>query len=264
MATHLIDGLAVEVEGNEDKNGRVVLCLHGLGGSSNVWTPLLAAFDASRVIRPDLPGSARSALPSGKLSIAGYVAAVDQVLTALNVDAVHIVAHSLGTIVAQHFAVAHPGKVRSLALFGPLLAPPDAGRPGIAARAASARSGVGAMQEIADAIVQAATSKQTKAQQPAVVALVRESVMRQSPEGYAQSCEALADAQAAPVEQIAVPTLLVTGDQDAVAPVANVQAMAQRIAGSQLTVVNDCGHWTPYEQPAACIAALRAFYAAAR
>lgn len=260
MATQQINGMAVEMDGE----GQVVLCLHGLGGSSNTWTPLLPAFEGCRVIRMDLPGSARSALPEGGLSIAAYVAAVEQVLAALKVDAAHIVAHSLGTIVAQHFAVAHPGKVRSLALFGPLLAPPDAGRPGIAARAAAARGGIGAMQEIADAIVRAATSAETRRDQPAVVALVRESVMRQSPEGYAQSCEALAAAQAAPVERIAVPALLVTGDQDAVAPVANVQAMADRIAGSQLTVVAGCGHWTPFEQPAACVQALRAFYGAQR
>src|SRR3546814_16800684 len=38
---------------------------------------------------------------------------------------VHIAAHSLGTIVAQHFAVKHANRVRSLALFGPFLAPPD-------------------------------------------------------------------------------------------------------------------------------------------
>lgn len=257
MATQLIKGLAVEVDGQ----GQAVLCLHGLGGSSNTWTPLLPAFESSRVIRPDLPGSARSALPEGGLSIAGYVAAIEQVLQTLDVDAAHIVAHSLGTIVAQHFAVAYPGKVRSLVLFGPLLAPPEAARPGIAARAAAARGGVAAMQDIADAIVRAATSTQTRQDQPAVVALVRESVMRQSPEGYAQSCEALAQAQAADVERIAVPTLLVTGDQDAVAPVAPVQALAARIAGSQLKVIADCGHWTPYEQPAACIQALRAFYA---
>lgn len=264
MTTQQINGLAVELDDAGHGEREAVLCLHGLGGSSNTWTPLMSAFEGCRVIRPDLPGSARSALPQDRLSIAGYVAAVEHVLAALDVDAVHIVAHSLGTIVAQHVAVKHPGRVKSLALFGPLLAPPDAGRAGIAARAVSARRGIAALQDIADAIVRAATSTETRQQQPAVVALVRESIMRQSPEGYAQSCEALAEAQAAEVERIAVPTLLVTGDQDAVAPVANVQALAARIAGSQLTVIEGCGHWTPYERPDACIQALRTFHASQR
>ncbi|MDF3858314.1 alpha/beta hydrolase, partial [Achromobacter denitrificans] len=127
-----------------------------------------------------------------------------------------------------------------------------------------ARGGDAAMQEIADAIVKGATSAQTKSDQPAVLALVRESVMRQPPEGYAQSCEALAGAQPAAVERLDVPALLVTGDQDGVAPPANVEALAARIAGSRRIVVADCGHWTTYEKPQACIEALREFHAALR
>lgn len=260
MSTSDINGLAVEIDGQ----GPALLCIHGLGGSSNTWTPVMGAFEGMRVIRPDLPGSARSPLGREALSIETYVDALAGVLAELEVDTLHIAAHSLGTIVAQHFAVAHPARVKSLALFGPLAAPPDAGRAGIRARAELARGGDAAMQEIADAIVKGATSAQTKSDQPAVLALVRESVMRQPPEGYAQSCEALAGAQPAAVERLDVPALLVTGDQDGVAPPANVEALAARIAGSRRIVVADCGHWTTYEKPQACIEALREFHAALR
>ncbi len=260
MTTQTVNGLAVEIDGEGD----ALLCIHGLGGSSNVWTPVRAALTGFKVIRPDLPGSARSALPEGKLSIEGYVSALVRLLASLDIEAVHVVAHSLGTVVAQHLAVAHPDKVRSLALFGPLVAPPEAARAGTLARAQLARTGLAAMQEIADAIVQAATSRETKARQPAVLALIRESVMRQPPEGYAQSCEALAAAQSAAIERIAVPTLLVTGDQDGVAPAANVSAMAARIEGSEQVVLEGCGHWTPFEQPQRCSEQLRRFHAAIR
>ncbi|MNW06611.1 3-oxoadipate enol-lactonase 2 [compost metagenome] len=97
-----------------------------------------------------------------------------------------------------------------------------------------------------------------------MLALVRESVMRQPAEGYAQSCAALAEAQSAALERLDAPTLLVTGDQDGVAPVANVQAMQARIAGSRLVVLEGCGHWTTFEQPQRCMQALEAFYAAPR
>jgi len=262
MTTQVLNGLTVEVDGE----GEALLCIHGLGGSSNNWTPVLPALGGFRRIRPDLPGSARSPLPAdGKaLSIDGYVDAMLRLLSALDIGSVHVMAHSMGTIVAQHLAVRSPGTVKSLALFGPLAAPPDAARPNIVARANAARGGAAAMQEIADAIVKGATSIQTKEQQPAVLALVRESVMRQSPEGYAQSCTALAEAQSAALERIDVPTLLVTGDQDGVAPVANVQAMQARIAGSRLVVLEGCGHWTTFEQPQRCVQALEAFYAALR
>ena len=260
MTTQLINGLAVEIDGN----GEALLCIHGLGGSSNTWTPLLAALSGFKVIRPDLPGSARSALLAQPLSIEGYAAALEALLAELDVESVHLMAHSLGTVVAQHLAVRNPGKVKSLALFGPLAAPPEAARPNIVARATAARGGAAAMQEIADAIVKGATSQETKAEQPAVLALVRESVMRQPPEGYAQSCEALAAAQSAEIERIAVPTLLVTGDQDGVAPPANVAAMSARINGSRQVVLEGCGHWTTFEKPQRCMQELEQFHASLR
>jgi len=256
MATQMIDGIAVEVSGE----GPAVLCIHGLGGSSNVWTPLLPALHGHRVIRFDLPGSARSALPAEPLSIALFVRAAEQVLAALGTSRVTVLAHSLGTVVAQHFAVANPDKVDGLLLFGPLAAPPDQGRPGILARAALAREGLPAMQEIADAIVAGATGTETKAHNPLALALVRECVMRQSPLGYAASCTALAAAQPAPVEQLTVPVLLVTGDQDGVAPAAAAKALAARIGGSEVRVLAHCGHWTPFEKTAECSAAIEEFF----
>lgn len=260
MATQSIHGLAVEVSGT----GEPVLCIHGLGGTSNVWTPLHGALAPFLRIAPDLPGSGRSALPEAPLHIAGLVQAMAALVHALGLPSVHVVAHSLGSIVAQHLAQQHPALVRSLALFGPLVAPPEAGRPGIRARAALARQGPAAMQDIADAIVQGATSQETKAERPVVLAAVRELVMRQSAEGYAQSCEALASAQSAALEQIAVPVLLVTGDQDGVAPAANVQAMAARLSDAAVVVLPGCGHWTMLEQPERCIQELQAFHARLR
>jgi len=257
MATQVLNGIAVEVSGEGDP----VLCIHGLGGSSNTWTPVLAGFDGFKVIRVDLPGSARSDVLASGLGIQGFVDAVVDVLQQLNVHSAHVAAHSMGTIVAQHLAAQHPHRVNSLALFGPLVCPPDAGRSGIRARARLAREGVTGMQQIADTIVAGATSRETKVAHPAVLALVRESVMRQPAEGYAQSCEALADAESAPLEEIVVPTLLVTGDQDSVAPEAAVNAMALRLKhAADVIVLHGCGHWTTFEKPEECVEILQRFY----
>ncbi len=263
MTTQLVNGLAVEIDGDATGDAQALLCIHGLGGSSNTWTPLMPALSRFKVIRPDLPGSARSALGDEPLSIDVYVAALERLLADLKIESVHIVAHSLGTIVAQHLAVRNAAQVRSLALFGPLVAPPEAARPVIAARAQLARTGIGGMQAIADAIVKGATSQETK-HNPVALTLVRESVMRQPTEGYAQSCEALATAQSAAIERITVPTLLVTGDQDGVAPAANVAVMANRIRGSHQVVFKACGHWTPFENPQGCMQELEAFHGALR
>jgi pimeloyl-ACP methyl ester carboxylesterase len=173
-----------------------------------------------------------------------------------------VVAHSLGTIVAFHLAAAEPRFVRSLALFGPLLAPADAIRGGIRGRGEKARAeGEAGMQEIANALVQAATSAETRAKRPVTAALVRELLMRQPPDGYARTCEALADAQPADTSKIACPTLLVTGDEDAIAPAGSVRQIAERIPGCRLEILRGCGHWTPIEKPDECNEALRRFYA---
>lgn len=261
MTTILVKNVVVEVEGV----GQPVVCIHGLAGSSNNWTPVQRAFEGMKVIRLDLPGSSRSELAADPLSIDLYVETIAAVLAELQVSGAHVVAHSMGTIVAQHLAVNHPELVKSLALFGPLIEPPEAGRAGMKARAALCREkGIVGMQEVADAIVKGATSAETKAQRPVTLTLVRESVMRQTAEGYAQSCEALAGAKAADVEKIAVPTLLVTGSEDGVGPPAAVKAMGERIQGSKVTVLDGCGHWTTFEKPAECVAELLAFYNTAK
>ncbi|GMV56940.1 MAG: 3-oxoadipate enol-lactonase [Betaproteobacteria bacterium] len=258
MSTRFVERIAVEIDGD----GEAVLMIHGLGGSSNVWTPLLPEFARMRAIRFDLPGSARSARVEGPLSIERFAQAALRVAAAAGVERAHVIAHSLGTIVAFHLAVTVPKFVRSLALFGPLLAPADPARTALRARAAKARSeGEAGMQEIADSLVQAATSGETKAKRPVAIALVRELLMRQNADGYARTCEALADAQAADVARIACPTLLVTGDEDAVAPTQEVRRIGGQIAGSGVEILRGCGHWTTVEQPEACCALLRQFYA---
>ena len=251
--------MAIEVDGDGD----AVLMIHGLGGTTNTFTALAPAFARMKRVRFDLPGSGRSERVEGTLSIARFVQASLRALAAASVERAHIVAHSMGTIVAAHLAVEHPKVVRSLALFGPLLAPPDTVRPNLRARGAKARTE--GMQEIADGLVQASTSSVTKARRHAAVAFVRESLMRQPPDGYARSCDALADAQPADASRIACPTLLVTGDEDVVAPPNSVRQMGEKIAAGGATVevevLRGCGHWTPIEMPEECTQLLRAHYA---
>jgi pimeloyl-ACP methyl ester carboxylesterase len=113
------------------------------------------------------------------------------------------------------------------------------------------------MQPIADALVRASLSAETRSRRPAAVAFVRESLMRQEPEGYARTCEALAEMGPADTSRIDCPTLLVTGDEDAVAPPQAVRMMGERIAGSRVEVLRGCGHWAPVEKPEECTALLQ-------
>ena len=261
MATYFVERVAVEVDQPVGGGGDPILMIHGLGGTSNTWTPLLSATSRFTAIRVDLPGSGRSNRVEGALSIGRFVTSCRRILEQRGIERVHVAGHSLGTIVAFHLAVEAPGLVRSLALFGPLLSPPDAARSAIRTRGEKARAeGVPGMQAIADALVQASTSAETKAKRPTAVAFVRESLMRQDPDGYARTCYALAEAEPADTARVGCSTLLVTGDEDAVAPPQSVRALGERISGAQVEVLRGCGHWTPVEKPEECIAALRRFY----
>lgn len=260
MATEFIERIAVEID-TPVGGGDAVLMIHGLGGTSNTWTALLPAFQRFQRLRFDLPGSGRSNRVEGALSIDRFVQAALRVLDAGGAERAHMVGHSLGTTIALHLAARHPERVRSLALFGPVLAPPDPARVAIRTRGEQARTeGVAGMQAIADALVQVATSAETKAKRFTAVAFVRESLMRQDPEGYGRTCEALAAAEPADAARIRCPTLLVTGDEDVVAPPQSARGVAEKIAGSRLEVVRGCGHWAPVEKPEECIELLRRFY----
>ncbi len=264
MALHQIDRMVVEDEGD----GPVVVCVHGLGGSSNTFTPLMPALARQRVIRVDLPGSGRSQRAEGPLSIERFVQALLSMCTRLGVAQAHWVGHSMGTIVCQHLALAQPRLVASLALFGPLIVPADAARPALRARATKAQAeGAAGMHDITQALLGVALSADTRQRLPLAVAFVRESLMRQDGEAYGRNCEALADASAAAVERIEVPVLLVTGDEDGVAPPQAVRAMAEKLHAARSTrvvVLPRCGHWTPIERPEECQRELRDFLAAQR
>ena len=62
-----------------------------------------------------------------------------------------------------------------------------------------------------------------------------------------------------------LPLLLVTGDEDGVAPPQAVRAMAERLhraRSTRVVVLPKCGHWTPVERADECQRELRDFLSA--
>jgi 3-oxoadipate enol-lactonase len=237
--------MITEVHGS----GEPVIFIHGLGGTGNVFQPQVNVLSRLfKCVRVDLPGSGRTPTPKRSMSLLEVADAVAELLKSEAGTKWHVVGHSLGTIVCQHLAVHHGELVRSLSLLGPIHAPPDGARAALKDRAAKVRAD--GMVAIADTIVQGGTSAYTKAARPEVAALVREILMRQDPEGYAQTCECLAAVEAADAAKISVPTLLLTGDEDATAPPRTARALAEKIRNSRFEILDRCGHWTTFERPA--------------
>lgn len=260
MSTHRRGRIRFEDEGNGD----AVVCIHGLGGDSNTFTPLMPALNGHRVLRIDLPGSGRSAEAGGDLSIEGFVRAVRSVMDEAGIQRAHLVGHSMGCIVCLHLAAGSPGAVRSLALFGPLAEPPERARAAIAARGEQARrDGESGMQVIADTLLQSSVAATTRDRRPSALAFVRLSLMRQDPDGYGRTCAALAQARRADLSAVRCPALLVTGDEDGVAPPTAVRELAAALPDARAEVLRGCGHWTPVEAPDECQRLLRGFLAGA-
>ena len=234
-----------------------MIFVHGLGGSSNSFQTLMPAMSGYRCVRPDLPGSARSRLPHEKLTIDWLAQTIIETAQSLGACPGHLVGHSMGTIICQHIAALVPDAILSMTLFAPILEPADAARQRVRERAQIARSQ--GMCVVADAVVDAGLASYTKANNQLASAFVRESHMRQDAEGFAQTCEALASATAADLRLIRCPTLLVTGDEDKVAPPSSVQAMAEKITGAKTKILDRCGHWAMIEKPQECSKLLSEF-----
>jgi pimeloyl-ACP methyl ester carboxylesterase len=66
------------------------------------------------------------------------------------------------------------------------------------------------------------------------------------------------------LRRVGLPTLVLVGSEDAIAPPAAARAMAQLIPGAQCHVVPAAGHLAPLEQPLAVGRLLSEFLAALR
>jgi len=238
--------LAVEVDGS----GPPVVCLHGLGGTSNVFQIQADALAPhSQVIRLDFAGAGRSPL-AGLVSIESHADDVAAVLDALGVsDPAVVVAHSMGTLVARALAARLPAHIRGLVLLAPVPAPGESRRHSQQERAALIRTADQAA--VAALVVGGSVSGLTRAHKPEVAVLARELVMRQDPEGYARNVEALgaaADPGPLPAD---IPVLIAVGDQDTMTTPDYCRALASGQDNVTIRQVAGAGHWLPLEAAAA-------------
>ncbi|MFT5050290.1 MAG: pimeloyl-ACP methyl ester carboxylesterase/membrane protein DedA with SNARE-associated domain [Chlamydiales bacterium] len=97
--------------------GTPLLLLHGSPGDAGNFETLAAALpDHYRLIAPDLPGFGNSYHRIPDYSIAAHADYVLQLLDTLKIEAVHVVAFSMGGGVAAHLAQLAPERVRSISL----------------------------------------------------------------------------------------------------------------------------------------------------
>jgi pimeloyl-ACP methyl ester carboxylesterase len=233
-------------------NGRLVILLHGLGGSADTFddlVPLLPQTD--KTVAVDLEGFGKTPLNPGRpLSFPNYVADLHDLITheqqARHSGGSHqkilLIGHSLGGIVSLHYACTYPTQVAGLMVLGVGQSvrniPPAQQR--MRDLAATARQrGMGAVAEVAVKmnLPDAASADQKER--------VRAAVASCDAEAYAQTAEAVAgDDHVDPdYGSIACPCVFVAGDADVLSPVQRAEDLAPLVGGGRVQVsVVKSGH----------------------
>ncbi len=227
--------------------GPPIVFLHGLGGSSNVWHGVMQAMKQHHhCVALDLRGHGRSQ-GRGKFSIEGWAKDVLKLIRHLELPAVTLVGHSLGTLVAQHLAQTEPESIDQLVLVGGIsyFQPPTAD----AYRERAELVEKDGMDVLVEPWLEGAVSPQSHAIHAGMVGLLREVFLRNEPQNYAKSCRALADAPNIRRDDIGQPTLIVTGAHDRSTPLAMAEEISSSIPVCRVKVLPDVGHWSPLESP---------------
>lgn len=233
------------------QSGPPIIFIHGLGGSSEFFGPLITSLglDQTHSLHLlDLEGHGLSpTVATSVVSIASYAQDVFALAEYARISGATVIAHSMGSLVALDFAAKHPEVASKLVLLGPPPSPiPEAGRSGSNVRAATVRAS--GMAAVVDSIITAATSSKSKTANPLAIAATRLSLLCQDPEGYAKGCTALAGVvEPLPVSQIRASVLIVTGEEDKVSPPAVCEKYAAEISGAKVQVLSQVGHWHIFE-----------------
>ena len=234
-------------------SGPVVVFLHAFPLDRRMWLGQIESLaDMYRVIAPDLPGFGDSPLLA-QPSIDAFADQVAEHLDEKNItQPVTLVGLSMGGYVALAFARRQPHRLAGLVLADTKALPDDS-----AARAQRdqmialvSRAGVTAL---VDTMLPKLLGASTQRTQPEVVAATRQLASSQRSEGVLAALQALRDRpDATPhLQQIAVPTLVLVGEEDTITPPSVAQSLAQAIPGARLVVIPQAGHLANAENPTA-------------
>lgn len=240
-------------------DGSPLVLAHALGCDAGVWDLVIGSLSRRHtVIRYDARCHGRSDCVAGPFTMADLVADLEQMLDELRLSAVSIAGLSMGGMIAMGMAIVRPARVHTLVLANTTSRYPEAARALWTERIRQAREqGMAAVVEVA---VQRLFAPAFAAAAPQVVARYRDQLLRTDPRSYAECCDAVARVDFEDcLHEIAAPTLVIAGEADVAAPVPFAEALASRIPGARLSILDGAGHLSPVEQPAEFAARVLAF-----
>ena len=252
--------------------GPAVVMLHGFADTGDMWVPLAAALAPGRtVVVPDLRGMGLSSHPEDGYDKKTQGDDVARALDKLGIQKTDVVAHDIGNMVAYAFAAQYPHRVTRLVMM-------DAPLPGIGPwdeitrspllwhfnfrgpdveRLVKGRERI-YLDRFWNELSADPKSIDEATRQHYADLYARPGAMRSAFSQFAAFAQDAIDNQAfAAKGNLTMPALAIGGDKSFGAGMADIlRFVATDVTG---VVIPNSGHWLMEEQPAATVAAVRAF-----
>jgi len=255
----------IEINYETHGAGTPLVLAHGYTASLDMWREQAPALSADyRLVIYDTRGHGDTTAPAdlSRYDIArDYVADQLALMDHLGVERAYVGGLSMGGMIAQEFALQHPGRVQALLLFD--TGPGTGGWARDVARSAQFQKMREMMQAMARArgmaaIVDAMRNspmqfRPTGGVIPDAVRRHVENMRKMSVDGYLGAGNALHEWAGSldRLHTIGVPTLVLVGQEDNLLPAGRL--MYDRIPGSRLVVLRNAGHGTNMWRPDAFV-----------
>jgi len=226
-----------------------VLLLHGLGADATSWTLQLPVLTGARFrpIAPDTPGFGQSPYDGRGWSIRRVAADMASLLEELQTGPAHVVGLSMGGIIAQQLALNYPHLTRRLVLvstFAVLRPDTLSGWLYFAQRFILVNTlGLAAQARVvAQRVFPGPHYGQLRK-------ILVETISRADPRAYRKAMASLGLFNSMKrLEEIKIPTLVVTGADDTTVIPARQRLLVDGIPAARQVIVPDAGHAVPVEQ----------------
>jgi pimeloyl-ACP methyl ester carboxylesterase len=236
-----------------DAARRVVVLLHAFPIGASLWEPQLRSVPAGwRLIAPDLRGFGGSTEVDSitNVSMTDYAQDVLDLMDELGVKRAVIGGASMGGYAALALLQSAGDRVEGL-----ILANTRAGADSPEARA-NRRNMLALVDRegpsgVARDMMPRLLGKTTQETNPEIEAFVRRLIKQQSPSAVRTAIHRMMHRPDSTLllPSINAPTLVITGEEDALIPVDESRAMAKAVPGATLVIVPGAGHLANLEQP---------------
>ncbi len=242
-------------------SGPPVVLIHGFGLNRAMWQWTLPALTPHfSVLTYDLLGHGESASPHGTPGLAMFSRQLLGLMDRCGIERAAIVGFSLGGMIARRVALDHGDRVSALAILNSPHDRSPAEREAVRARVHQTEA-QGPSANVEPALERWFTPA-FRAEAPETITLVRAWITGNDPAVYPQIYRVLTEGDAELVqglEQIACPTLVMTGEDDPGNTPAMARAMAGSIPGARLAILPSLRHMALAEAPQAVNTPLCAF-----